>query len=238
MIRIFIVIFLFTSILIFPQLLKPKVSLQQIEYDFGDITQNDVVDHSFTLFNTGGDLLKIIEVTSSCGCTAASPDKKELNPGESTTINVTFNSRGRKGPQTKTVKVKTNDPDTPLLTLTIRGNVIVKESTDSYAGAIIFLPESQHDFGKVNEGEILTYNFTFENKGKQPLIIKDITTSCGCTAAVVSSKNLEPGQSGSVKVDFDTKNRQGKTTRTVTLISNDNTDPYKVIKIIADISKN
>ncbi len=238
MIRSIIVIFLFTSLAIFPQLLEPKVSVQQVEYDFGNINQNDIANHSFTITNTGGDVLKILDIKASCGCTAANPDKKELMPNESTQINVSFNSKGRKGPQTKTVTVKTNDPNTPALTLMIKCNIIVQESKDTKSGAMIYFPEIQHDFGNVKEGEVVHYTFAFQNKGTLPLEIKDIRTSCGCTAAVVSEKNLQPGQSGSIKIDFDSKNKQGKLSRTVTVNSNDLNEPYKVITIYADVSKN
>ena len=96
----------------------PQVGVQQSEHNFGDINQGDVVTHSFVIANNGGDLLKISSVKASCGCTAANPDKNELKPGESTNIVVTFNSKGRKGPQTKTVTVTTNDPEKPQVTLT------------------------------------------------------------------------------------------------------------------------
>lgn len=238
MIRSIIVIFLFASLAIFPQLLEPKVSIQQSEYDFGNINQNDIANHSFAITNTGGDILKILDVKASCGCTAANPDKKELKPNESTQINVSFNSKGRKGPQTKTVTVKTNDPNTPALTLMIKCNIIVPENKDTKTGAIIYFPEIQHDFGNVKEGEVVHYTFIFQNKGTLPLEIKDIRTSCGCTAAVVSEKNLQPGQSGSIKIDFDSKNKEGKLSRTISVSSNDLNEPYKVITIYADVSKN
>ena len=98
--------------------------MQQLEHDFGNINEGDVVNHSFVISNNGGDLLKIIDVRASCGCTAASPDKKELKPGESTNISVSFNSKGRKGPQTKTVTVTTNDTEKPTLSLNIKCNII------------------------------------------------------------------------------------------------------------------
>ena len=238
MIRIFIIISLFAVSSLFAQVVEPKVSVQQTEFDFGDINQNDIVNHSFIITNTGGDLLKISDVKASCGCTAAVPDKKELKPGESTQIAVTFNSRGRKGPQTKTVSIKTNDPNKPLLTLTIKGNIIVTDDSNKNSGAIIYFPETQHNFGAVKEGEVLKYNFTFENKGTLPLFIKDIRTSCGCTAAVVSEKELQPGKSGAIKVEFDTNGKPGNVTKTITVISNDTKEPNKVISIFANVSKN
>lgn len=64
--------------------------------------------------------------------------KNELKPGESTNIAVTFNSKGRKGPQVKTVNVTTNDPEKQNLTLTIKCNIIVEESQVNQNGAKIF----------------------------------------------------------------------------------------------------
>lgn len=238
MIKKVIIIFLMLFVNALPQLIEPKVSVQQTEYDFGDINQNDIVDHSFVITNTGGDVLKISDVRASCGCTAAQPDKTELKPGESTKLKVTFNSKGRKGPQVKNVNFKTNDPNKPVVNLTIKCNIIVKDEGSNKSGAKIFFPETQFDFGKVKEGSKLNHTFTFQNTGTQPLIIKEVKTSCGCTAAVISEKNIQPGNSGSIKVDFDTAKRQGKTSKMITVVSNDTSEPNKVISITAEIIRN
>ena len=105
MIRSIFVFLLSFSITAFSQLMGPKVSVQQVEYNFGNINQGDIVSHTFVISNNGGDLLKITDVRASCGCTAANPTKREVKPGESSNLEVTFNSKGRKGPQTKTVNV-------------------------------------------------------------------------------------------------------------------------------------
>jgi hypothetical protein len=238
MMRKLIVIFLLLGVTALPQVLGPKVSIQESNFDFGEVNQNDIVNHSYVLTNTGDDLLKILDVKASCGCTAANPEKNELKPGESTQIKVSFNSKGRKGPQTKTITVKTNDPNNSVVTFKLTGNVIVKEMQDKTSGALIYFPETQHDFGKVKEGEVVSYEFTFQNNGKLPLVIKDIKTSCGCTAAVLSDKNIDPGKSGTLDVKLDTKNRQGKMSRIVTVVSNDYSEPDKIITIFADVQKN
>lgn len=237
MIRKISLIFLLASAFILAQTVGPKAVVKNSEHDFGNINQNDIVKHSFTITNSGDEILKISDVRASCGCTAATPDKNELKPGESTQLLVTFNSKGRKGPQTKTVNLKTNDPKNPSLVLKIKCNIIVKEENKNKAGAQIFFPETQHDFGKVKEGEVVNYEFTFENKGTQPLEIKNIKTSCGCTAAITSEKDLKPGQAGTIKVNFDTKNRMGKASKTITVVSNDFNEPDKVLTIYADIEK-
>ncbi len=238
MIRNILIILLSLSITAFAQLMGPKVSVQQVDYDFGNITQGDIVSHTFILSNNGGDLLKITDVRASCGCTAANPTKRELKPGESSNLEVTFNSKGRKGPQVKTVNVTTNDPDRKDVLLTIKCNIIEPVVKENKSGARIYFEETQHDFGKVKEGTKVEYTFKFENKGTEPLVVKDVKTSCGCTAAVVSSNTLKPGEVGSLKVGFDTKNRVGRNSKSVTIVSNDDREPNRVLMIYAEVQKN
>ena len=102
---------------------------------------------------------------------------------------------------------------------------------------VLYFSETKHDFGKVKEGNVVEYTFKFHNKGNETLTIKDVRTSCGCTAALVSSEKLEPGIEGTLKVELDTKNRSGKMSRTITIQSNDPKDPTKVLTVYADIEK-
>lgn len=238
MLKYFLTVFVVCSISIMPQMLGPKVGVQQLDHDFGDINEGDIVKHTYVISNNGGDLLKILDVRASCGCTAAKPDKSELKPGESTNLLVSFNSKGRKGPQSKNVTVVTNDPETPNILLTFKCNIIIKKTVENKVGAIIYLPETQHDFGKIAEGNKVEYTFKFENKGTESLVIKDVKTSCGCTAAIVSNSTVKPGEVGSIKVDFDTKNREGRNSKSITIVSNDSKEPNKVLTIYADVQKN
>lgn len=230
-----LVIFSFT---LNAQLVGPKAGAQITEYNFGDIKQGDVVSYDFKITNNGGDLLKIIDVRASCGCTAAQPDKKELKPGESTNIKVTFNSKGRRGAQIKTVRVITNDPDKRDINFVIRGNILVDKNNSQPSGASLYFPENQYNFGKVKEGTTVSHVFELVNKGSDVLEIKDVRTSCGCTAALVSSSTLKPGEKGTLKVDLDTKGRQGKMSRTISIVSNDSKQSTKVITVYAEVIKN
>lgn len=230
-----LVIFSFT---VLAQLVGPKAGAQITEHNFGDIKQGDVVSYDFKITNNGGDVLKIIDVRASCGCTAAQPDKKDLKPGETTTIKVTFNSKGRKGAQVKTVRVITNDPEKSDINFVIRCNILVDQKNSQSSGALLFLPENQFNFGQVKEGTTVSHTFELVNKGSDVLQIKDVRTSCGCTAALVSSPTLKPGEKGTLKVDLDTKGRQGKMSRTISIFSNDTEQSTKVITIYAEVLKN
>jgi hypothetical protein len=236
MIKRILVVALFFSSLTLGQLMKPKLLVQPDAHNFGSIEQGEKVSYIFILTNGGGDLLEITNVASTCGCTAAKPEKNELAPGESTNLKVTFNYAKRQGNQKKLVKVFSNDPENPELALTITANVVLSEKVTADR-PIIYFPETQHDFGKVNEGNVVEYTFVFRNSGGSTLSVKDVRTSCGCTAALVSKDNLEPGEEGTIKIELDTKNRLGNMSRTITVQSNDPLDPNKVLTVYAEIEK-
>ncbi len=214
----------------------PKIVVQPEEYDFGNISQGDKVTHDFEIFNKGKGDLRIINVRGSCGCTAATPAKTKLVPGDSTKLTVVFNSRGKIGKQNKLVYIKTNDPSNTIYDIKFTGYVF--NDNDTLASIPkIYLPETEHDFGKVENGKVVDYNFKIENQGKSTLEIQDIKTSCGCTAALASNKSIKPGEDGTIKVQLNTKGHTGKMVRTVTIKSNDPKDPSSTLTIYADVIK-
>lgn len=121
--KIFILICLLTS-LVYAQKAGAKIYADKIAYDFGKIKAGEKVTHNFVVFNKGGDTLKISNVRASCGCTAVKPEKSILLPGESTKINVKFDSIGRKGQQRKSVYVYSNDKANPELRLTFTAHIL------------------------------------------------------------------------------------------------------------------
>jgi hypothetical protein len=238
MIKKILILSILGSSFSFAQLIGPKATVQVTDYDFGNVEQGKMVDHNFMITNTGGDILKITDVRASCGCTAAKPEKSELKPDESTSIMVSFNSTGRLGSQQKYIYVVTNDPTNQEIKLKLSGNVLAPGSSlSSEKLPKIYLPEIQYDFGIVKEGMVVSHTFKIVNKGSSTLDIKDIKTSCGCTAALVSNKQIDPGKDGTIKIDLDTKNREGRMSRTVTVNSNDPEEPNKVITIYAEVNK-
>ena len=95
----------------FAQIIGPKISVQPMKYDFGNIVQGEKVSHIFTITNTGGSELDIMNIRTSCGCTAAKPGKNKLAPNESTDLKVEFNSTYKSGKQVKYVDIVSNDPE-------------------------------------------------------------------------------------------------------------------------------
>ena len=98
----------------------------------------------------------------------------------------------------------------------------------------IVFREYEHNFGKVSEGEKVSYLFKFENQGSADLIIASATTSCGCTVPEYDTKPISPGGTGNLEVIFDTSGRNGMQTKTITVKSNAKT-PVVLLKITAEV---
>ncbi len=80
--------------------------------------------------------------------------------------------------------------------------------------------DTTYDFGKVTDGEIVTYNYRFVNTGKKPLIVSNASATCGCTIPEKPEKPIEPGDTGFIKVKFDSNKRVGMAHKTITVSSN------------------
>ena len=66
-----------------------------------------------------------------------------------------------------------------------------------------------YNFGKVIQGEILSYTFHFKNVGKSILLISSIEASCGCTTSIPPKAPVKPGEKGEVTISFDSKYKNG-----------------------------
>jgi hypothetical protein len=102
----------------------PVLTLEKSSYDFGDISQGEIVEHVFKFTNTGDEPLLITNVVASCGCTTPQWTKEPVMPGGKGEIKVGFNSAGRSGIQTKSLPVNSNALND--VTITFTTNVLQK----------------------------------------------------------------------------------------------------------------
>lgn len=106
----------------------------------------------------------------------------------------------------------------------------------------ISFEEQVYDFGRIFTGESVKHEFKFKNIGKSELIIKDVKSSCGCTAALVSKNILQKEESGEVAVKFNAGQYVGKVTKSVVVNSNDPVNQkYKLTitgEVIEEVSVN
>lgn len=93
-------------------------------WDFGRVKHGEVAAHSFTLKNNSKKALKITAVNTSCGCTVSGVKKKILLPGESTPVEIKFNSKGYSGDIQQFTYVNTDDIDNPVIRFIIKAHVV------------------------------------------------------------------------------------------------------------------
>ena len=82
------------------------------------------------------------------------------------------------------------------------------------------LIDSVYDFGTVADGKMVEYRFRFMNTGKHPLVITNAQASCGCTVPEKPEKPIMPGETGSIKVSFNSKDRKGHQSKIINVESN------------------
>jgi hypothetical protein len=97
----------------------------------------------------------------------------------------------------------------------------VVEDTSSGGPRMSFEQEG-YEFGTIYAGDKVNYNYTFTNTGDAPLIISNASASCGCTVPEWPKDPIEPGESGEIKVEFDSKGKMGKQNKTVSITANTN----------------
>ena len=95
----------------------------------------------------------------------------------------------------------------------------------------------EHNFGTVKEESVSEYSFMVTNTGSQPLVIEDVSASCGCTTPKKPENPIAPGKSDEIKVSFKPNVGQlGEQNKTVTVKANTNPD-LVVLKIKANVKK-
>lgn len=87
------------------------------------------------------------------------------------------------------------------------------------AAAITF-SKTEHDFGVINEGDIVETTFSFKNTGKSELIITNAVGSCGCTVPEWPKEPIAAGENGLIKVKFNSQGKPNKQSKTITLTTN------------------
>lgn len=108
------------------------------------------------------------------------------------------------------------------------------DSLPNMDGPRISFDRDYADLGDITQGDMATHIFPFTNTGNQPLVINNVITTCGCTAPQWPEKPLAPGESGHLKIVFDSTGKIGRQNKIITVQSNA-LGQYHRVKIAAMI---
>lgn len=85
-----------------------RMTFAEPTFEFGAVSQGEVVKHEFIFTNTGAQPLLITDARSTCGCTVPNYPKQPVAPGEEAVINVAFDTKNKSGRQSKPVTITAN----------------------------------------------------------------------------------------------------------------------------------
>lgn len=101
----------------------PRLGVEPPDVDFGRLRPGVVVTRVLMLRNFGDQPLVIERIATDCGCTVVKGWKERLAPGESTELNVSLRVGTEKGPFVRSVIVKSNDAERPLVGVKLRAEI-------------------------------------------------------------------------------------------------------------------
>lgn len=104
-----------------------QIALMEPSFDFGEVKEGDVKDHTFEIVNTGSNPLIISQVKPSCGCTLSEFTQDPIPPKATGTVTLKFRSEGLTGLQQKFAEVYTNTQKTPVI-ISFTANVTNNQS--------------------------------------------------------------------------------------------------------------
>jgi hypothetical protein len=104
----------------------------------------------------------------------------------------------------------------------------------------LFIDNTIHDFGKLEQGVSVNTSFTLINNGKSDLSIRKTHASCGCTIASLEKDVIAPGEELMLTVTFNSAGRRGNQQKSIIIYSNDPIAPVQrvTVKAIVQMANN
>ena len=171
---------------------QPKIGYGEKKFDLGTIYRGEVIEHTLTLKNTGTELLLLGSIDASCGCTGTIASNKEIRPGETGTLAITFNSRSFSGTVHKSVTVNSNAVNEPRVVIEFTAQVIDE----------ILLTPAHFWFKDAEINRKTRQSLTLKNNGKEPLRLTGWHSQVNGLVLILPSSPIEPGKTAELQVDF------------------------------------
>ncbi len=188
---------------------QPKLTIVGGDtYSWGKVKPTTVPLKTKVLIkNTGNQTLKVTDVKVGCGCTGTILDNKTIEPGKTSTLEVSLNIQGINGETTKTITISSNDENTPSKILKLHANVL-----DPFKLSQSYILLSNLKVGKESSGEIIMEN----NSGKD-IKITDVSITNNSIVSNVSKKTVIKNGSKFKLQAKATPSKEGYFTSTITL---------------------
>lgn len=111
----------------------PQINPETTRLELGDVPNGEIVSRDVLIRNDGDAVLQVQELSTSCGCTTASLEPMDIDPGASASLHIAFDSGAHgpelTGPMVRQIYITSNDPEQPELTIELAVNVTPPQTT-------------------------------------------------------------------------------------------------------------
>lgn len=162
-----------------------------------------------------------------------------LQPGERGHVKVTYNGtlKNQYGFQSDNVELLTDDEANPNKSFsvyaTLEDNFRDVKPEDLAKAPQLKFQTTSFDMGRIRPSQTGIQEVPLTNTGKRELDIRALQANCNCVSASASRTTLKPGESATLRVEFDPKDRKGNQTKAVTVYSNDPMNPVQRVTFTA-----
>ena len=184
-----------------------KVEVDVDAFDFGEMDSSKDGSHDFKFTNKGASPLQLSKGNSSCRCTVGEIADSTVQPGQSTTVKITWKSKHYAGPFKQSVTINTNDPNRREVILTISGEYtepIHFDADELNFGQIVGnepVTREARIFSKLSNlsRRILSHKFTEPDEAKffkvdiRPLTADEMKNVHGMASGVAVKVTVKPG---------------------------------------------
>lgn len=160
---------------------KPVISVDKLSADAGNLSTGDIVHLEYKISNKGDAPLEIY-AKPSCGCTVVEYDRV-IAPGKTTTLVTELRTAGFRGPLSKAITITSNDPDKPVLGLTVNANI---------KGVVTFEKDGPVNLN-LKPNTTATHEMKIKLEDKEPVEVRSVT----CTVAFAKARFEKLATNGS-----------------------------------------
>ena len=93
---------------------------------------------------------------------------------------------------------------------------------------MVHFDTTRFDFGKIKDGTKVQHTFKIKNTGAVPLVITNVSASCGCTIPSYSKEPVAPSAEADIHIEFDSKDRKGIQQKNILVTANVANSPFSL----------
>ncbi|HEY5471042.1 MAG TPA: DUF1573 domain-containing protein [Bacteroidales bacterium] len=220
------------------------VRFESQQLAFTNVKKNEKKIRVMQIINTSAAPVKV-EFEGLPAHLSLKANPETLKPGQKGLVEGTYDATKNPawGNVSDMIKVKLNGVAQDNMFYYVSANLVEDFSTltkDDIANAPVFKVESTTvDLGKIKGSTQNDVVFKFTNTGKKDLIIRNIRSTCGCTAVQQGNQGIgiKAGESSSIKATFNSGGYNGKVTKAIYVYTNDPKNSEVVLMLNADVEQ-